>query len=87
MSTSIIQTLERNKWQGQSTKDETRVQYTHAQYIECHVAAIRYSSPVDTSILDTIYGANMPPSTQGSQKCKLIAFSINWYYFFSENEI
>ena len=35
-----------------------------------------------TSILDTIYGANMPSSAQGSQKCKLVAFSIDLHYFF-----
>ena len=28
-----------------------------------------------TLILDIIYGANMPPSAQGSQKSKLVAFS------------
>ena len=52
--------------------------------VECHVAAIRYSNPVNTSILN--YSANMPPSAQGSQKCKLVAFSIDWYYFLSKTK-
>ena len=34
-----------------------------------------------TLILDTIYDTNMPSSTQGSQKCKLVAFSSDLHYF------
>ena len=50
---SIIRTQERIKVQGQSTKVEMRVRYNiiYACAVECHAAAICYSSAVNNNYL------------------------------------